>query len=492
MTGSDVAQAEIMRGMPLPTAVDVPCAAGPHRPVAEICRELWRLEQEFGLLESTAGGVHWWPPIRVETFYRITRALGMFGDPQPKASLRKATPWRRLVDRARGQWIDPLRLPRARFVVFPHERKIDRGDGLVDIYTERLCRELAPEETLIVDRSAAPWRPWRRRRDRLGLERLKAIIRAREPGLMWQPTALEAGRFTEVEQAFTRSFGVPVPIAHIGPRRVLTFMAAREVYGELLDRLGAECVFVVVGYFRHALTAAAHDRGIPVHEFQHAAITPYSLGYSYPRRPWVPYSPDTVLCFGPFWASEPEFPANTRPLVVGRTAVLDALLQQAPQKRRRQVIVISQGVIGARLIRLAARAARLAPDYRFVFRLHPGELEADLRAALAEQGTPCPANLTISSPDRSFYQDLAESEVQIGVSSTGLFEGMMLGCRTIVVDLPGSEAMAAVVRRGDALVVTTPEELAATLALAPAARTGDYYAEPAASIRDLVDRPRRH
>lgn len=490
MIGTDVAQADIMRGLPLPGAVGVPCAVGTPSLVAEVCRELWRLEQEFSLLESTAGGVHWWPPVRVETFYRIATALGMFGEPQPKAGLRKPTRWRRLADRASAQWLSPLRLSRARFVIFPHERKVDRGDGLVDIYTERLCRELAPEETLIVDRSAAPWRPWRRGSDRLGLERLKAIIRIREPDMAWEPNLEEVGRFVEVEQAFAKSFGVPVPIAHIGPRRVLTFMAAREVYGELLDRLDAECVFVVVGYFRHALTAAAHDRGIPVHEFQHAAITPYSLGYSYPRRPWVPYSPDTVLCFGPFWANEPEFPANTRPLVVGRTAVLDALLQQAARKRHRQVIVISQGVIGARLIRLAARAARLAPDYDFVFRLHPGEIEADLRRALAEQGTPCPANLSISAPERSFYQDLAESEVQIGVSSTGLFEGMMLGCRTIVVDLPGSEAMAAVVRRGDALVATTPEELAATLALAPAARTGDYYAEPAASIRDLVERPR--
>ena len=90
--------------------------------------------------------------------------------------------------------------------------------------------------------------------------------------------------------------------------------------------------------------------------------------------------------------------------------------------------------------------------------------------------------------DPPFYDSLAESEVQIGVFSTGLFEGMLLGCRTIVADLSGSEAMETVVRRGDAMVVGSPEDLVATLAAAPAARAHDYYAEPAHSIRQLLAR----
>jgi hypothetical protein len=368
--------------------------------------------------------------------------------------------------------------------VFPLERKVDRGYGPVDIYTERLCRELAPEDTLIVDRAGPSGANGSAH---LSFERLKATIRARERD-DWRPLPEEQRRFRALEDALARSFGARVPIARIAPRRVRTFMAARQVYGKLLDRLGTESVFVVVGYFKHALNAAAHDRGIQVHEFQHAAISPYSLGYSYPGRPHVPYSPDTLLCFGPFWSSTPELPANIRPLVVGRTGALDALLAQAPPKRPRQVVVISQGVIGVELLQLAVRAARLAPDYRFVFRRHPGEIETELRAGLSRAGLECPANLAIVGSDPSFYDSLAESEVQVGVFSTGLFEGMLLGCRTIVADLSGSEAMETVVRRGDAMVVTSPEDLVATLAAAPAARATDYYAEPTDSIRQLLAR----
>jgi hypothetical protein len=481
MTGLHVAQAKRVLDTARTLAADPPVEQARSGNLAELCREWWRIEHRLGLIEARANGVHWWPPMRVETFYRLTRALGLFSEPQAKARRPRPPRWQKLLERARATW--PLQLAPARparYLVFPHERKIDRGDGPVDIYTERLCRELAPQDVLIVDRT-----PPRAANGYLSFDRLKATIRARERAA-WSPTPGEQRRFQALEDALARTFGVRVPTSRIAPRRVRTFIAARQVYGALLDRLDTECVFVVVGYFKHALNAAAHDRGIQVHEFQHAAISPYSLGYSYPGRPHVPYSPDTVLCFGPFWTSVSEFPANTRPVVVGRTGALNAALAEAGPKRPRQVVVISQGVIGPELLKLAVRAALLAPDYRFVFRRHPGEVGADLGAALSAARLECPPNLAIVGSDRPFYQSLAESEVQVGVFSTGLFEGMLMGCRTIVAQLPGSEAMEAVVRRGDATVVTSPEELVESLALAPRARPDDYYAESAHSVRQLV------
>ena len=105
---------------------------------------------------------------------------------------------------------------------------------------------------------------------------------------------------------------------------------------------------------------------------------------------------------------------------------------------------------------------------------------------MSESGVECPPNLAIVGSDQPLHESLAEAEVQVGVYSTGLFEGMLLGCRTIVADLPGSEAMEAAVLRGDAVVAATPEELVATLSVAPLARPDAYYAAPVASIRELV------
>jgi hypothetical protein len=166
---------------------------------------------------------------------------------------------------------------------------------------------------------------------------------------------------------------------------------------------------------------------------------------------------------------------------------MDAELSRAGVKQPRQVLVISQSVLGQALLTLVARAAALAPDYRFVFRPHPSELESDLHGSLAAAGLAQPANLSIGSGGEPLYRQLAEAALQVGVFSTGLFEGMMLGCRTIVADLPGAEAMGAVIERGDALRVETPEDLVAALPHAPIAEPTDYYAEPVASILQLLD-----
>ena len=166
---------------------------------------------------------------------------------------------------------------------------------------------------------------------------------------------------------------------------------------------------------------------------------------------------------------------------------MEAELSRGGVKRPRQVVVISQSVLGQALVALVARAAALAPDYRFVFRPHPSELESDLHASLTAAGLTLPANLSIGSDDLPLYRHLAEAPLQVGVFSTGLFEGMMLGCRTIVADLPGAEAMSAVIERGDALLAGTPEDLAAALPRAPIAKPNDYYAEPVASILQLLD-----
>ena len=59
----------------------------------------------------------------------------------------------------------------------------------------------------------------------------------------------------------------------------------------------------------------------------------------------------------------------------------------------------------------------------------------------------------------SLYTLLAQSCWQIGVYSTALFEGIALGCQLILVDLPGIEHMAPLLKTGRVQLVKTPEEI---------------------------------
>lgn len=102
-----------------------------------------------------------------------------------------------------------------------------------------------------------------------------------------------------------------------------------------------------------------------------------------------------------------------------------------------------------------------------------------------------PVNLRISPTTEEFYTLLAGADVQIGVGSTGLFEGMALGARTIVLNLFGAERMEAVLASGEAVLAHSGEEIAALLNGAPAARdTSKYYAPPVPSVSEVFEQSR--
>lgn len=132
------------------------------------------------------------------------------------------------------------------------------------------------------------------------------------------------------------------------------------------------------------------------------------------------------------------------------------------------------------------RVASEAPDWTFVFKPHPLEDVGIYRGRMHAFGKP-PSNLSIVSPGVDAYELMLTASVQIGVCSTTLFEGMALGCRTIILQLPGWEAMTDVIDNGDALLVSDFQDLKGALASAPTAHSPErYYSPPAPDLFQLA------
>jgi len=64
------------------------------------------------------------------------------------------------------------------------------------------------------------------------------------------------------------------------------------------------------------------------------------------------------------------------------------------------------------------------------------------------------------------------------VSTTALFEGMTLGCRTTVAELPGHEYLLPAIERGDAVLAPTADELIIGLPTAPLCQDSTAYYAP--------------
>ena len=441
-----------------------------------MCEAVWGVERELGLLDWRIDGVAIWPVVRMRVFHDLTRRSGLLGDPHPVRRTRSAK--LRLIGRHLVALVrhNPfLRRRRYDAVVVPHHRKL----GGVEIYSDQLRSELG-ERALVLDSNINGTAL--RGADTLDFFTSYAGVRGRLRERLRGPgsalSAADRERVTAVQDALEKRTGLRVPLVGLVGRELSKHLLLRRIHRTLLRRRGVRTVYVVVAYFHQHLVAAARDLGLRVVELQHGTITPYHLGYSYPGRPVVADQPDELWTFGPYWAETVDLPASMTSRVIGAPFVRRLTDGEARAKDPRLAVFVSQGTIGRELLPVATKLAELRPELSVVFRLHPSEHRSDYAAPVAAG----PANLRLSGgrgdvAAETTYELMAAATYLIGVSTTALFEGMVLGCRTVVVDLAGAEYMAPAVDRGDALRVSDATELARRLDDAPlCAHTDAYYA----------------
>jgi hypothetical protein len=408
--------------------------------VASLCRAIWQVERDLNLLEWRIEDAHPWPIIRMRVFHELTRRSGIHGAPHPV----RRSPYDKVALVARhvsGLVTRSPFLGRYDVMVVPHPRK----PGGVEIYTDELRRTLGAD-ALVLD-SGINGTPLP------GSKNLDFFTSA--AGAIHPRGMDDRG----IARALEELTGVRVPIGALLARELPKHQRLRALYRTLLKRKRIKTVYIVVAYFHQHIVGAARDLGIRVVELQHGAISPFHLGYSYPGRPVVADQPDELWCFGEYWTDVADLPAGMETKVVGAP-----FLPQPGAKDPRRVIFLSQGTVGAELIGVAEAVAKEYPELEVLYRLHPSEREHDYTV---------PPGVRLSTGG-STLDLLATATYQVGVSTTALFEGMALGCRTAVGNLPGHEYLEPAIAKGHALLMSHPSELTQ----APRCPTPELYYAP--------------
>jgi hypothetical protein len=452
--------------------------------VERICALFWELEDRLSLLAWRAGGVAPWPLLRMPLYYSITQKLGLYDPPHPELKSRMdaarglapelEADWARREEafKANGSQRDAKG---ARAAVLMATRKV----GGEETYTAAVRAELGDRALLLdVAPDAAP--------GVLPYHAYKDMFRARYRRRELYRLPDESNALCEaIWSAMLDGLGVDIGnLARVCRNRVAEFDAASTGF-ELLFRMeGIDTLYLTNAYGtpNRAVVHAAGNAGARVIELQHGFISRYHLGYSWPGRPDVPYSPDELWCFGSYWPETTPLPKSMGWRVIGAPYVRALAEAEGSARDDNLVVFTSQGVIGRRLFPIALETARRRPDKTIVFRLHPNEARESYEALLADAGG-APENFAISHQTPNIFALLASASIQVGVFSTTLFEGMTLGTRTVIVDMPGVEYMRPAVERGDVLFVGDVDELAARLDQAPlCADPKCYYATPVSPL----------
>ncbi len=445
--------------------------------VKDICEQVFALEAEHNLLDFEMGGVKIWQYLRMRIYYELARKVGVLDAPH----LSRPSLWGRVAGRLSQLRSSLLHNPfigtrPTDVVVVDGARSSLLAGQWVDVYTHYLLQDFERQgrSYLVLERPYAGGHVRRNsaRRKHLDVVLLKAALRERFG--RYRPTAAERSRTATIGRALHDAFGVDVGLARHFAYAVFQFQATNRLYRKLLARLRPSIVYVVAAYsYMGALIRAAKDAGSEVVEIQHGVFSRFHLGYSFPgRKTPLAYFPDKLLTWGPFWSDLIEWPiAKDNVLATGFPHfhhMRDTCASMA--RRPRSILVLSQGAIGRRLADWMASCIDQLDGFTVVYKLHPSEYARwrDYPGLLRLAERP---NVTIADRDVDLYRLFAESEYQVGVFSTAVYEGIGMGCRTVLMDLPGVEYMEKLVERNLAVLHRHGESLRDSLARADSLST---------------------
>ena len=421
-----------------------------------------QLESDLDLFNWLIDDVPVWERIRFDVNKRILEDTGLLGaahERDSSGSLRAA-----IADMLRAASTrNPYLTPAADVAFFTHPRRKRLGDGQwwnvhCDPVIERLGCDVAVLES---GREHGHRRP--ARTDDLRyldpIERLADL--RRRFAADWSFAARDAERIEGLEEAIRERFGIDVDVTEMVSHSLSSRRQLRPSYEELLERIDPDVVVITVSYGRERAIQieACKRRRVPVIELQHGVINPYHVGYSFPgpsREKWM--FPDYLLVYGSFWRDTVEYPIpDERVLPVGYPFLESQRPTGGGSVERERIVFVSQGTIGEQLSRFAAA---LADEPRFetdiVYKLHPAEVaqypESDPWLAAADVEV-------ADGSDRSLYELFEASTAQVGVYSTAVYEGLLFGLRTYLLDLPGSIKLRALVDEDVATPVASVTDL---------------------------------
>jgi len=214
-------------------------------------------------------------------------------------------------------------------------------------------------------------------------------------------------------------------------------------FKKIFNATKPKIIVQVVSYSfeRLILNDIAKEFKIPTVEFQHGEITSNHINYNI-KKIGLLNIPDYLFLFGRFWKDKAFFPIENNKLKVTGWPYLENKVTLFKNfstviKSYKNILFISQGIIGHKLSKIAIELKKLiSNDYKIIYKLHPGEYDRWRR----DYPWLLSSNVEVidnNNNDIHFY--LSTAKIQVGVYSTVLYEGLNYPLKTIIMKIPGYE-----------------------------------------------------
>lgn len=429
-----------------------------------------KFEQDLGIFDRKIDDVYFWERIRFRVFQRIFQKTLIDQDEAPggEPSPRE----KRLGNyflKFRNYFLaffrfkrNPLLAKQHDVLILSHSRRKLQEDGVWwDIYTDYFEDKLDYSTISLESDLFLKYRKPAKTTDLLYTTYVDFLVD------MKKYLKIHRVKFTDEEiiylrklsQSIKTKFKLSIDLVSLTYHILTRRKRSLPYLLKILNRIKPKAVVVVCSYGKEDYIEACKIQQIPVIELQHGVITKYHTGYSYEKKGFKKYTfPDYLLTFGEYWKDSVTYPIEKDKIIsVGYPEFEHKKKRYKNIKKKKQILFISQKTIGERLSKFAVELSKIKNlNYKIIYKLHPFEVFTWY------EDYPWLAESKIEIADhkgKHLYKLFAESDVQIGVYSTALFEGLSFGVKTFLVDLPGIDYMEDLLEWNVAIQIKRPKEL---------------------------------
>lgn len=430
-------------------------------------------ESEYGLFNIKINGIKIWHNIRMIIYMEVLQfeGIGLSTNDNPSSVSISKTIFSKLTDIPEAIKNSPLfRLKKKEILIFSHERRVKYDDIYGCIYTDSLVENL-PNQNIVIGKSN-----WDKNnkiiknKDRISRDYINILIGTKRELRMKIKNYDEVVReISELLSKIDDYFGVKINTDKIRKkilREVISYDILYRYYKNIIAKINPKVIVEVVNYDPHhmIINIVAKELDIPTVEFQHGTMGMYHLAYNFENIKKINSFPDYLFTFGQYWKDNTRLPIDKENIKVVGWPYFENKVSEyksAINKKvnnKRTILFISQGTIGKELSKFAVHVSRVLDKdkYRIIYKLHPGEYNQwkhdypylkDTRVEVIDH----------NQKDMHYYFSM--SDMQIGVYSTAIFEGLAYGLKTIIMKLYGHETMGSLYDEGIALLAENTEDI---------------------------------
>lgn len=417
-----------------------------------------KIENKYEVYTLEKGGVFFWKLIRFELFDNIIRSLGLINEGHPLGFSDKIKRLGLLLLYSIKNIGRKKYIQKSDILLLTHGRKQYYNGKYVDIYLHDVMQSNlnSGKSTFVIDRPDHYGKHYDANySNMIYFERFAHILREifYEFPLRNNKDKDETSIIKKINQDLNDTFCIKIDLVDLICKRVFRFNLEKKYFDNILDKVKPKKIYLVVSYGKEELISSARERGIKVAELQHGVISKYHMGYYFPFDFSIPYFPNELILFGEYWKDSVEFPRGTN-LVVQHFSLLSKKEECDFNAHKSDAILfISQASIGDKLSRVATSFAN-NNEVECYYKLHPSEFGnwKSKYPELAESADK--ERIVVIKNEKSIYELFGICNYVVGVYSTAIYESLMHGCKTFLVNIEGYQYMDYLIQNGYVRLLT--------------------------------------